>query len=105
MRQLKYRRRQDAGLTRVWCGRKRTSVMKALIRQRDPLPVADIARHAGTSYALTNDILGHLDAAGYVTCEQGVLSGGGGQPDTWGRFYHLNYAGEVFLAAFLAPRG
>ena len=102
MRQLKYRRRQDAGLTRVWVGRQRTRVMKALIRQRDPLPVMEIARLAGTSYALTNDLLGHLDAAGYVTCEQGLFSS---HPDTWGRYYRLNDAGAVFLAVFLAPRG
>lgn len=104
MKQLKYRRRLDAGLTRVWCGKRRIRVMKELVRAREPLTAFAIAQHAGTSYGLTNDLLGHLDAAGYVTCEKGLAASGGGHPDEWARFFRLNYAGQAYLAAFLAPR-
>jgi hypothetical protein len=104
MKQLKYRRRNDAGVTRVWVGRRRTRVLKALIGMDSPETVEDIASRAGVSYALANDLLEHLDAAGYVTCEKGLIRSSPTQGDVWGRHYMLNYGGEGYLAVFLAPR-
>lgn len=103
MEQLKYRRRLDAGLTRVWVGKRRRRILRELAKAQHPVTVTELASRAATGYGLTNDMLSHLEAAGWVNVQQGLVENTG-RGDEWARYFWLTEHGDVQVAVLLAPR-
>lgn len=64
---LTYARRQDAGLTRVFIGPRRTRVLRVLASAETPLSTAAIAHAAQCHFTAAQALLEHLERAGYTT--------------------------------------
>ena len=90
---MTYRDSRDGGLTRVWIGRKRERVLRALIPPRT-LTAGAIAGAAHASLLTVQFVLRHLARAGWVRVDDSVIL----------PVYELTYDGEVGLAVLLAPR-
>lgn len=90
---MKYRRRQDAGTTRVYIGRKRERIIRVLITAETSLSAQGLAHAARVKLTTVQHLLEHLQVAGWVDInDEHMLP-----------TYMLNYGGEAYAAALLAP--
>ncbi len=101
MRVMKYRRRQDGGITRVYVGSRRKTILEVLIKAGSPLSAQGLACAADALCArevrltTVQSFLQHLLAAGWVDIND----------ENMVPTYMLNYGGEAYAAFLLAPVG
>lgn len=94
MRALKYRRRQDGGMTRVYVGKVRMRILHVLLNAETPLSALGIATAAEVGTGTLYPFLEHLTRAGWLNVEDSQVI-----PVYW-----LTTAGRTELDDFtLAP--